>query len=301
MADTSLAHFNFNDWLHDNPSKNGTLAQELQCYGLPYGGIGFASHILTYYTIIMLSHQRSPWWPWKRSHHKWVDIFLSLLGLILTVGLTVLTILRCRNRWQFIVMATWKLLLSLTFGCLSFHAATLVRPKEKYDYTGIRQGYLYETADAIKDKKYTRVLWWLLLYIPGVGAGMSGLMSLVFKEIGHNYHVKIITIVFGAVTGFPVCLMLILGIYQICSQCCGSRRKEMGAHNSSTESLGKSTVTYTIMVFLVAASATSVLSALYSDWILGAIAGNLVGWPSGDIAPLYWGYIIAKRLPFFSF
>lgn len=42
-----------------------------------------------------------------------------------------------------------------------------------------------------------------------------------------------------------------------------------------------------IMVFLVAGSATSILAALCSDWVLGAIAGNLVGLPSGDIAPFY--------------
>ncbi|KAE9373167.1 hypothetical protein N431DRAFT_438524 [Stipitochalara longipes BDJ] len=298
MNDTSLTHFNLNDWLHESPYKNGTLAEELQCYGLPYGGIGFASHILTYYTIIMLSYQRSPWMPWKRNHHKWVDITLSIFGLVATIILTVLTILRCRNRWQFVVMATWKLILSITFGILSFHAATMVRPREKHQYSGL--GHLESTANAIEKKEYTKVLWWLLLYVPGVVAGLAGLLSLVFKEIGHNADVKIITEVFGAVIAFPAGLMLIIGIIVLFSQCCGSREKAE-VNNSSMENLGRSTVVISIMVCLVAAGATSVLAALYSDWILGAIAGNLVGLPSGDIAPLYWGYILAKRLPFFSF
>jgi hypothetical protein len=297
MSDTSLAHFNLNDWLHENPYTNGTLAEELQCYGLPYGGIGFASHILTYYTIIMLSHQRSPLMPWKRNHHKWIDITLTIFGLVASITLAVLTILRCRNRWQFVAMATWKLVLSVTFGILSFHAAMMVQPKEKYQYSGL--GHLKSTANAIENKEYTKVLWWLLLYVPGVVAGLSGLLSLVFKEIGHNAHVKIITEVFGAVVAFPALLMLIFGIIGMCSQGGGGRKME--ANNSSTESLGKNTVVIGLMVFLVAGSATSVLAALYSDWILGAIAGNLVGLPSGDVKLLYWGYIVAKRLPFLSF
>jgi hypothetical protein len=296
MSDTSLTHFSLNDWLHGNPYTNGTLAEELQCYGLPYGGIGFASHVLTYYTIIMLSYQRSPWMPWKRNRHKWIDITLAIFGLVASIILTVLTILRCRNRWQFVAMATWKLVLSVTFGILSFHAAMMVRPKEKYQYSGL--GHLESTANAIENKEYTKVLWWLLLYVPGVVAGLSGLLSLVFKEIGQNAHVKIITEVFGTVICFLAGLMLIVGIIGMYSQCCGSRKE---VNNSSMENLGKGTVAIGIMLFLVAGSATSVLAALYSDWVLGAIAGNLVGLPSGDVAPLYWGYILAKRLPFFSF
>ena len=170
----------------------------------------------------------------------------------------------------------------------------MVRPKEKYTYSEL--GYQESTASASEKKEYRKVLWWLLLYVPGVVAGMAGLMSLVFKEIGRNAHVKIITEVFG---GVIVSLAGIMLIVYWCALCCGSGRKQV--HNSSMEDLGKNTVAIGVMVFVVAGSATSVLAAFYSDWILGAIAGNLVGLPSGDIAPLYWGYILAKRLPFFSF
>jgi hypothetical protein len=299
MNYTSLTNFNLNDWLHENPYPNGTLAEELQCYGLPYGGIGFASHILTYYTIIMLSYQRSPWLPWKENHHKWIDITLSIFGLVISVTLTVLTILRCLNRWQFVVMATWKLVLSVTFGILSFHAATMVQPRDKHQYSAPGDELGKNTENSIKNRDYKKVLWWMLLYVPGVVAGLSGLMSLVFKEIGHNADVKIITEVFGIVIALPAGLMLIVGIVSMFRQCCGSRKEEV--NNSSTETLVMETVAIGYMAFLVAGSTTSVLAALYSDWILGAIAGNLVGLPSGDVAPLYWGYIVAKRLPFFSF
>lgn len=42
-------------------------------------------------------------------------------------------------------------------------------------------------------------------------------------------------------------------------------------------------------------------STLYADLVLGAIANNLLGLPSGDFAPLYWLWFVAKRLPMLSF
>jgi hypothetical protein len=41
------------------------------------------------------------------------------------------------------------------------------------------------------------------------------------------------------------------------------------------------------------------LGAFYSDWILGAFAGSLVGIPGGDNMFVYWTYFAAKRLPLF--
>lgn len=39
---------------------NGSLQDGIKCYGLPYGAIGFVSHILTYCTIFSLDLSRSP-------------------------------------------------------------------------------------------------------------------------------------------------------------------------------------------------------------------------------------------------
>ena len=50
-------------------------------------------------------------------------------------------------------------------------------------------------------------------------------------------------------------------------------------------------------VLAASVSGVSVVGALYSDWILGAIAGNYGGVPSGDNVWLYWGYFVAKKLP----
>ena len=52
---------------------------------------------------------------------------------------------------------------------------------------------------------------------------------------------------------------------------------------------------------MVCVGAVIIFGVLYSDWILGEIAGNLVGIPSGDVRALYWAYFAAKRLPMFTF
>ena len=41
-------------------NKLAVLRIEITCYTLPYGGLGFASHILTYYTLFMLFSGRQP-------------------------------------------------------------------------------------------------------------------------------------------------------------------------------------------------------------------------------------------------
>jgi len=44
-----------------------------------------------------------------------------------------------------------------------------------------------------------------------------------------------------------------------------------------------------------------VLAALYSDWVIAFLAGNMAGVPMSDNALLYWTYFFAKRIPLFSF
>jgi hypothetical protein len=42
------------------------------------------------------------------------------------------------------------------------------------------------------------------------------------------------------------------------------------------------------------------LPALSCDWVLGIMADNLLGVPSGDNIALYWTYFASKRLTMFS-
>ncbi len=198
---TSLA-----EWMKNPPYSNGSLEEEIQCYSLPYGAIGFLSHILTYYTIGVLSAQRHPWAPWKRNKRNGLDIWLALIGLVGTIIISALTMVRCRSRWQFIAIAAWKLDLSVTFGCLSLHAACIIPSRDKYKYMGV--------ANQIEGRSDSeKILFWLLLYIPGVSAGMAGLLSLVAKTINTNHDVMIITAVFGSVT---LAMAVVVGLFVCC-------------------------------------------------------------------------------------
>jgi hypothetical protein len=285
----------FDDWLHDYKG-NGTLKEEIQCYALPYGGIGFTSHILTYYAVAMLARGRSPWTLHKNTR-KSIDLTLSLLGLIATFIVSVLTIIRCRSRWQFILLAVWKMVLSVSLGCLSVHAATLIGHTEQegggdegeglIEMSRKDQSQVSLTPSARRRKSPARVLWWMSLYVPGVIVGMIGLLSLVFQEIKHNMVVEHITLVFGTViaTFAVLTVAVVVGFLAV--------EGDVGA---------LSAVGYSSFGILVSGfGAMAFMGALYSDWILGAIAGNLAGAPSSDNAALYWTYFIAKRLPFFSF
>ena len=145
------------------PHKGQTIADEIKCYSLPYGSIGFVSHLITYYTIFALSRGRSPF-TWKKNKHWKLDFTLGAIGLVTTTSLAVLTVVRCRHRWEFVLLGIWKMILSLTLGFISVHAAVAVRN------TNRSTGKSRTTKEG--------VLWWLAFYLPGLVVGLTGLGSL---------------------------------------------------------------------------------------------------------------------------
>lgn len=73
---------------------------EIKCYALPYGGFGFASHILTYYAMAMICCGRRPLAPWTRLRgpRKW-NMSLAIIKLIFTIIPSVVTMVRCSHSW----------------------------------------------------------------------------------------------------------------------------------------------------------------------------------------------------------
>ncbi|KAM7184883.1 hypothetical protein V8F20_012020 [Naviculisporaceae sp. PSN 640] len=312
--------FDLKEWLESPyPTNSSTvpslpatasIPSQLQCYALPYGLIGFISHLLTYLTMFLLSRGLDPLFPWRYLRYKYYNLFISTLGLLITVVVTILTIIRCKNGWQLILVATWKLVFSLTLSAMALHAATLIdwgkiktinkSTTAAYTTTGkgrnqsrigiipisgneSRAGLVNE-LDKVKYSFSKIMIWSPILAIGGV-IGFTGIASLVKANIATNHQLKIITIVFGAtaaVVGFTTmvyamvaypdqrCLMSnIFGSFLFGGMCC-----------------------------LVA---LTVLFALYSDWVLGALANDLTGVPSQDVLVFYLIYFLAKRLPMFSF
>jgi len=99
--------------------------KEIACYGLPYGGIGFSSHIIRYYTMTMLYFGRKPLQPWKRVKHKKWSLGLAVASLIATIVLTSLAIHKCKQQWEFMILGVWMLTTSITISLLTMVSPSL--------------------------------------------------------------------------------------------------------------------------------------------------------------------------------
>lgn len=105
--------------------------------------------------------------------------------------------------------------------------------------------------------------WWILLYSPGVIAGTAGTISLV--ALNPSSTMRIVTGVFAGVA--PVCSVAACIAFLTYI---GNRR--MGD--------GKAFV-LEALCFLCALPCVLMPGALFSDWVLGIVANNLVGYPYG--------------------
>ncbi|KAF8653577.1 hypothetical protein AX16_003887 [Volvariella volvacea WC 439] len=178
------------DLIPETPERGYDLKSEIQCYSLPYGVLGFVSHILTYWTILWLCLGRKPFWPrWKVSYGLW-GLIWSGAGLGLSTGMAIKTIMNCRNTWQLLAIAVWKLFMSLLNGITAVHVALVVMlgRRAEEEWWDIRE-------------KLKNAAWWVALYIPGMIAGMAGLMSLVVQNWSDRGVYKL-TIAFYTFVGF---------------------------------------------------------------------------------------------------
>lgn len=117
------------------PEKGSNIQDEIKCYSLPYGGVGFLSHFLTYWTILCLGVLRRPYFPIRNLAFGKVDLCLSIVQVVVTLTVAVFTMIRCRQSWEFTLIAVWRLGLSLTVGWWSLYASVSVLAKNKADRT----------------------------------------------------------------------------------------------------------------------------------------------------------------------
>ncbi|KAI5843589.1 hypothetical protein BZA05DRAFT_439186 [Tricharina praecox] len=266
------------DWLWDMaPDRGNDMSHnsEIACYALPYGLIGTISHVLTWYTIGILTFGRSPLRPWRILQSPKVDILLAASALLGGVVLTVFTMIRCQQRWQFLLIAGWKALLSISLGAFSLHVSVLVAQWHSSEKQRPADGQ--RSVHEYSQKELCGAIWWLVLYILGMVVGLAGLISLVREAWLESWTVRITTYVCG---GAAVVMLAVWALYS----CCYIDRGQKAGFR----------------LFVVPLT-LGLIAALYSDWILAGLAENLIGVPSGDVAPLYFAYFAAKRLPIFSF
>ena len=298
-----------NQWLKDpGYEQGGTIQEQIHCYALPFGAIGFASHILTYLTVLCLALGRSPWRPWRQLEGHTPNLAFGILGLTITVPLTILVMVRCRNSRSFILIAVWKLILSVTMSFMTIHAARIIGPSKSECRDGedskallAHGGYPSQFAPAYQHgggsvgipstisvtrpkNKFRKIMWWSILYFIGALVGLVGVANLVRLHFTEIWQLRTITYVFlGVLVGMPLLAMLLYF--------CGAG--ETNGFIGVVSGIGWTVfVTLVILTFLI---------ALYTDWVLAALAGDWVGVPSSDNAAFYWTYFAAKGLSILSF
>ncbi|KAK8084381.1 hypothetical protein PG997_005652 [Apiospora hydei] len=243
--------------------------EEAACYALPFGGIGFASHMLTYYTAVMLV--LGPPAP------------EAVEALVITIVLTSISISRCWKSWPFATLGVWMLTTSVCVSVLPMIMSSI--HNQVVDVERIIS--MYEDKAEVTTRVFLpgtkRILIWLaLLWILGSFAGVAGttMISLphyVAAAVDHRYGpLFILTSVFAGMLILPLVLML--------WSCC------VLAANTK--------FIFRVLVYVVLA--VMVIALPWMDWSLGLITGNMAGMPSGDAKVLYFGYVVAKRLGLFS-
>ncbi|KAF8534809.1 hypothetical protein BDD12DRAFT_755045 [Trichophaea hybrida] len=302
VTTATAAPFDSPGWLKEiTPKKGFDMQSEIQCYTLPYGAIGFVSHILTYYTIAMLSAGRSPMKPWKKlKAPKW-DMFLGVISLVIGTLITAFTIYRCRQRWQFLLIAVWKSTLSVSLGALGVSASRETRRIAKLKESMETAQLLLpkgDSYDSALKPRYRTILWWMLLYVLGIFVGLTGLISLVINSWGQRIKVVVLAseIFGGIIIGLGGLAAVLAVIFYHVDRADKLSSDEQRRKRRRLKFLGGGA----LVVFGVLLVVCGFLAALYSDWVLAGLAGNLIGVPSKDNSALYYAYFAAKRLPFFS-
>ncbi|KAL3297364.1 hypothetical protein RB213_011272 [Colletotrichum asianum] len=157
-------------------SEENRYEKEIKCYGLPYGVTGFISHLLTYYTAIILACGRTLLLPWRELDQGPQNIFLGIAKLILTTVASIASIATCVHTWEFAALAAMKLSLSLTYGLISiFHAKQIS-----------------------------------LLYLPGAIAGLAGSFSIAASTMSEPA-MKLVTGLFWGLAGMTSATIILAG------------------------------------------------------------------------------------------
>ncbi|KAK8878846.1 hypothetical protein PGQ11_000140 [Apiospora arundinis] len=272
--------FNYTEAVNDIQA---ITADEAECFALPFGGIGFASHMLTYYTVVMLVLGRQPLRPWKQLRHRRFDLILGSVQLVVSIILTSISISRCWRSWPFATLGVWMLTTSICVSILPMIMSFIHRQVVDVERTDAQGDKLEVKARVSMPGGTKRILVWpALLWILGSFAGVAGTIAIslphyMAEMINHRYGpLFILTSVFAGLLMLPLIIMI-----WFCCVLEASAKFIMG------------TLAYVVL-------AVTILALPWMDWALGLITGNMAGIPSGDAKALYFGYIVAKRLGLLS-
>ncbi|KAJ5912934.1 hypothetical protein N7504_001817 [Penicillium tannophilum] len=335
---TSGVNASLTSWIDSSipQTRNGTFEDGLQCYSLPYGGIGFLSHVLTYWTVGWLLFSRIPWRPWKYLKKWKIDLVLASGSLIFTFVISVLALVRCRFHWPFVLIAIWKTSFSLTVTCTGIHTSFNVRrlyrkrsATEAMRQQSLRMHGTIEQHNKKEQQKYNERklehidpnawFWtrtWQWMWVPGPNT-----QSLPTIPPEQN-PVRSDDYGYSAALWLAMYLLsVIIGLVGLIAVVVNNWPNRTRAMEIICEVFGGCAALVVVLALLLAlyqgdldiipfvccaavVTVTAFLSALWSDFILAAISvrdgGSWSGVPSSGNTALFWAYFIAKRLPFFS-
>lgn len=298
------------------PNITGGPAGEIQCYALPYGAMGIISHLLTYWTIAWVGWGKVPLWPAKDIRQYQLDFFLAIATLCTCIPIASITIVRCRLSWHFVLISIWKLVTSVSVAFISIHRCFITRQDQKrpkvevsgttYHLVGYGSYQNHQAPHSNEDDSITQFsaknpsknrdkvnltpLLWLLLFLAGTIVGMVGLCALLWRNFRDDKTIRHLTY------GFAAPMVIIPGLvaaYWYTEHCTGSSNGRRGMQKAYRHTFRGALAAF-VAVF-------GFFSALYGDLVLGIIADNVLGVPTGDVTPLYWIWFVAKRFPLLSF
>jgi len=288
----------------------------IACYSLPYGGIGFASHVLTYWSMGCLFFGRKPFTPWRRVHHHRWNRILGCATLVATIVATSLSIHNCLGDWPFVALGVWMLTTSIASSAMAVWMPYFYRSRLpagggggdniELDYFGYHGHEAMQYApphtpagpegiesrrprwrDIIRESAGAKWLLALVLLLWFAGC-LAGIVAVWWvSSWRYDYETQhgtgpmtVVSIVFGGLCFFPLAW---LGFKSYLSgQCCSEGECCSG--------------------MVLSVPFICVFALFWMDWALAIITGNLAGSPGNDrrIQAIFWIYFLAKRLPLFS-
>jgi hypothetical protein len=166
-----------------------------------------------------------------------------------------------------LLKSNWRLMKAVTKRTVAVIRREDVEDSVETDYLPYYGPYIPEN---IRDS-----FFWIGIYAIGIIVGFVGLFSLVSKS-WNDPRIQTFTFVWIALVAMSVPLACLI--------------------------LNISSFRASLPLYFVASSiSTGVTGALYSDWVVAAIASNYGGVPDGNNLVLYWIYFSAKRLQLLSF
>lgn len=259
--------------------QGSTLLQEMDCYGLPYGGLGFLSHFLTFYSIACLWFARKSLWPFRPVKYGKFDFVLGLVGFLVSTAMTIRTMVNCHHAWQFVLIAIGNLSMSALSGVTAITVCSLIisNPKEESKLTRFgtlwmffRKSYKFE----IPSISVNNLMNYFCCRSPLMIIGLVGLGSVISAVA---FYPPVYHPLTKLIAGFFVTIgiLVLFSLLQI--------------------SIGSTKVFAITGLFVIVS-----LTTFFGDWALGLILDNMSGAPSHDNAAVYWTYFVAKRLTLLS-